>query len=540
MGMLALTQPGRGVTLLRFLFEDYALDTDQRALRRGNTLVAVEPKVFDLLTYVIENRERVVSRDDLIAHVWGGRIVSEAALARCINGARNAIGDSGEAQRLIKTFQRKGLRFVGSVCQDEGPSGNAAVAVLPEKAAPALALPDRPSIAVLPFDNIGDDKRQEYFSDGISEDIITELSRFSELFVIARNSSFQYKGRAVDVRQVGCDLGVRYVLHGSIRRDGERVRISAQLADTMSGTQRWAERYDRQLTSVFEVQDEVARTIASLLAAHVNRAEIERSLHKPPAAWQAYDYYLRAADVHASFFSSFRPDVLYEVRRLLEQSLAIDPNYARACAKLSWTHFSAWVEPLDADYLQAAALDRALELARKAVQLDPNLPEAHARLGMVLVRRREHGRGIAAFERALALNPNFTDFSFAHSLVLAGEPERAVEAAERIVRLDPFCAPPARASLGMAHYMRAQYAQALPPLRECAARAPNMRIGHLWLAATCARLGEVEEARAAATEVLRIEPSWTNLGTGVAIYVFKRPEDAQHLCDGLRKAGLPD
>ena len=525
---------------MRFLFEDYALDTEQRELRRGNTLVAVEPKVFDLLAYVIEQRERVVSRDDLIAQVWGGRIVSEAAVARCINGARNAIGDSGEAQRLIKTFQRKGLRFVGSVREDEGPSGAAAFAALPEKAAPALALPDRLSIAVPPFDNIGGDRQQEYFSDGISEDIITELSRFSELFVIARNSSFQYKGRAVDVRQVGRELGVRYVLQGSIRRDGERVRISAQLADTVTATQRWAERYDRQLTSVFEVQDEVARTIAALLAAHVNRAEIERTLNKPPAAWQAYDYYLRAANVHASFFSSFKADVLYEVRRLLEQSLAIDPNYARACAKLSWTHFSAWVEPLDADYLQAAAFDRAHELARKAVQLDPDLPEAHARLGMVLVRRREHGRGIAAFERALALNPNFTDFSFAHSLVLAGEPERAVEAAERIIRLDPFCAPPARASLGMAHYLRGQYAQALPPLRECAARAPNMRIGHLWLAATCARLGELQEARAAAAEVLRIEPKWTNLGTGVAIYVFKRREDAEHLSDGLREAGLPD
>lgn len=526
---------------MRYSFEDYVLDTERRELRHGNALVAVEPKVFDLLAYLIVSRERVVSRDDLITHVWGGRIVSEAALARCINGARSAIADSGEAQRLIKTFQRKGLRFVGEVRQEQVPPATAAApAAQVPKPPPALALPDRPSVAVLPFDNISGDRDQEYFSDGISEDIITELSRFSELFVIARNSSFQYKGEKVDVREVGRDLGVRYILQGSIRRDGDRVRISAQLADAVTGTQRWAERYDRQLRDVFAVQDDVARTIAALLAAHVNKAETERTLNKPPAVWQAYDYYLRAADAHTSFFSSFKVAGLYEVRRLLEQSLVVDPNYARAYAKLSWTHFSTWVEPLDSDYLKPSALDRAHQLARKAIQLDPNLPEAHSRLGMVLVRRREHNAGIAAFERALTLNPNFTDFSVAHSLVLAGEPARAVEAAGRHIRLDPFCAPLVPASLGMAHYMLQQYSQALPPLRACATRAPNMRIGHLWLAATCAQLGEIEEARAAAAEVLRIEPQWTNRGTGSAVYVFRRPEDVEHFFDGLRKAGLPD
>jgi adenylate cyclase len=360
------------------------------------------------------------------------------------------------------------------------------------------------------------------------------------LFVIARNSSFQYKGKVVDVRQIGRELGVRYILQGSIRSDQNRIRISAQLADAITGTQRWAERYDRKLSDVFAVQDEVARTIAALLAAHVNRAEIERTLNKPPASWQAYDYYLRAADVHASFFSRFRVEDLYEVRRLLEQSLAIDPSYARACAKLSWTHFSAWVEPLDADYGKPETLDRAHQLALEAIQLDPNLPEAHSRLGMVLIRRREHGAGIAAFERAQELNPNFTDFSIAHSLVLAGEPALAVEAARRHMRLDPFHAPLVPASLGMAHYMLQEYSQALTPLRECAARAPNMRIGHLWLAATCAQLGKIEEARTAAAEVLRIDPQWTNNRTAGTIYVFKRPADAEHLLGGLRKAGLPD
>ena len=333
-------------------------------------------------------------------------------------------------------------------------------------ARPALALPDKPSIAVLPFTNMSGDPEQEYFADGITEDIITELSRFSELFVIARNSSFQYKGKAVDVRKIAGELGVRYVLQGSIRRVGDQVRISVQLADAVTGGHRWTERYDRQIEGVFAVQDEVARTIVAILAAHVNKAEIERTINKAAETWRAYDYYLRAADRHASFWSSFSVTDLYEVRRLLEQSLVIDPNYARAYTRLAWTHISAWVNPLDGDYLNPACLDRAYHLVRKAVQLNPNLPQAHAQLGQVLLRRREHEAAVAEFERAMALNPNFTDWRFAEVLVYAGHPLRAIEAVERHMRLDPFYVPLAPQWLGAAHYMLKQYSQALPLLRE--------------------------------------------------------------------------
>jgi adenylate cyclase len=490
---------------------------------------------------VIENHQRVVTRDDLIAHVWDGRIVSESALARCINGARSAIGDSGEAQRLVKTLPRKGLRFVGVVREEQASSGLAgAPAVEAEKPAPALALPDRPSIAVLPFDNVSGDREQDYFCDGITDDIITELSRFSDLFVIARNSSFQYKGKAVDVRLVSRELGVRYVLQGSIRRGGDRVRISVQLADAVTGAHRWAERYDRQIEDVFAVQDEIARTIAALLAAHVNKAEIERTLNKPPETWQAYDYYLRAAEKHASYWSAFNASDLYEVRRLLEQSVAIDPNYARAYARLSWTHLTAYVNPLDSDYLNPAALDRAYLLARKAVQLDPNLPQARAHLAQALVRRREHDAAVAEFERTMALNPNFTDWRFAEVLAHAGHPARAIEAVEQHIRLDPFYVPLAPLWLGAAHYMLEQYPQALPPLRECVSRAPNLRGGHERLAATYAQLGNLDKARAEAAEVLRIDPKWTIESRAAQLYSYKRPEDAEHYFDGLRKAGLPE
>jgi len=278
---------------------------------------------------------------------------------------------------------------------------------LPTK--PLLALPNKPSIAVLPFSNLSGDPKEDYLSDGITEDIIIELSRFSELFVIARNSSFQFKGKSPDIRQVGRDLGVRYVLEGSVRRSGDRVRITAQLIDATTGAHRWAERYDRKLEDVFAVQDEVARMITSILAAHLNKAEAERTLLKPPSAWLAYDYYVRAAEVFASVRASFRVEQLYDVRRLLEQSLLVDANYARAVVMLSRTYDVAYAHPLDGDFVKQATLERAHGLASRAIQLDPNLPQCHAQLAWCVHYMGHHDASIAEFERAIALNQNYTD-----------------------------------------------------------------------------------------------------------------------------------
>jgi len=219
-----------------------------------------------------------------------------------------------------------------------------------------LTLPDRPSIAVLPFSNLSREPSQDYSADGITEDIITELSRYSELFVIARNSSFTYKGKAVDVRQVGRELGVRYVLEGTIRRSSDRVRISAQLIDALSGGHCWAERYDRDMQDIFAAQDEVVRTIVAVLAAQVNKAEAERNLLKPPARWQAYDYYMRVADEFDSFWSSLQVRDLHDISKLLKHALQIDPHYGRAYALLSAIHLTAWTNSLDDDYLNPFAL----------------------------------------------------------------------------------------------------------------------------------------------------------------------------------------
>jgi adenylate cyclase len=521
---------------VRYLFENCVLDTARRELRRGTDPVPVAPQVFDLLEFLLRNRERVVSKDDVIAAVWDQRIVSDAAVTTRLNVARSAIGDSGEEQRLIKTLPRKGFRFVGAVREEDPEAEKAPLGV-----SNAIRLPDKPSIAVLPFNNLSSDLDQDYFADGVVEDIITALSRFSELFVIARNSSFQYKGKAVDVRVVGRDLGVRYVLEGSVRKSSDRLRIAAQLIDAESGTHRWAENYDRTLEHVFEVQDEVVRTIATLLTAHVRKAEAERARTKLPATWQAYDCYLQAAEAFDRFtFRSFNVEDIYEARRLIDQSLAIDPSYARSYALLADTYNTAWVNRLDGDHLNPAALERALQLARKAVELDPYLPEAHAVLGFVFTWLHQHDASVAEFERAIVLNPNYADWRFGWTLVPAGDSRRAVDVIRASMRLDPFHGPLPLFFLGVAHFMLREYAHALTIARDFVAQAPVRPWGHALVAMIHAEMGALEEAQAEAAEVLRLDSAFTVSGTAGSLAAFKEPKDHEHFFGALRKAGLPE
>jgi len=446
--------------------------------------------------------------------------------------ARGAIGDSGEVQRLIKTLPRRGFRFVGAVREEHGT-----MAVVPvDLPRPTDTLPDKPSVAVLPFDNLSGDPKKDYFSDGITEDIITELSRFSELLVIARNSTFQYKGKFPDIRQVNRELGVRSVLEGSIRRSGDHVRITAQLIDATTGAHRWAERYDRELQDVFAVQDEVARTIATILAVRVNKAESEHTLLRPPAAWQAYDYYLQATDVFASFLSVGDVTELYKVRDLLKQSLTVDSKYARSYCLLSWVHIVLWITPLNSDYLRDEVREEAHQLARKAAQLDPNLPLAHAQFARVLAHKGESDSAMAAMSRAIQLNPNFNDYRFAAVLIQAGHAARAIKMLEANKRLDPFYPATLPGWLGFAYYMDGQYPDALLALRECVSRAPNFRFGHMWLAATYARLGE--EARTEAAQCLEIDPILT-IRMLRRLLLFKNPQDAEYFFEDHSKAGFP-
>ena len=295
----------------------------------------MQPQVFDLLAHLLKHRDRVVSRDDLIALVWGGRIVSDSTLDSRVNAARNAVGDNGKEQKLIRTLPRKGLRFVGHVNgHSDGELPGTAAPQGGQQQQPALPLPDRPAIAVLPFDNMSGDQEQEYFSDGISEDIITALSKSRWFFVIARNSSFTYKGNPVHMTQVAAELGVRYVVEGSVRKSGDRVRITAQLNDTATGSHIWAEHYDRDLTDVFAVQDEITDAIVAAIEPQIYAAENFRSRRKPPNSIDAWDLVMRALSHH---WRVTRTDSA-AARALLERAIAIDPDYGQALSLFATNH----------------------------------------------------------------------------------------------------------------------------------------------------------------------------------------------------------
>jgi adenylate cyclase len=508
----------------------------------GAEPVALSKRAVALLCILVERAGALISKDALIEAAWPGLAIEESNLTVQIAALRRALGEEPGGQDWIVTLPRRGYRFVGpAVIQSEASIPATATEDPAAKLTPmrAIALSDKPSIAVLPFENLSGDPNEDYFSDGITEDIITELSRFSELFVIARNSSFTYKSKAVDVRQVGRELGVRYVLEGSIRRASDRVRIAAQLIDATTAAHLWAERFNRKLEDVFAVQDEIACTIGPILAAHVNKAEIERTLFKPPTAWHAHDYYLRAVASMASFYSSFQAKDLYEARRLLEASLSTDPTYARAYTTLSFTYSAAFSNPADDDYTTNAALDHAYEFAQKAVQFDPYLPQAHSQLGWVLIWKRRHEAAISSFERAIALNPNFCDWRFIAGLTLAGEHERALKVSEAYLRLDPFHPANALTFIGVALFLLGRYSDALVVLLDSVSRSPNSR-AHTTLAATYGQLGRLEEAQAEAREVLRIEPNYTITSHRRLLAPFKNSVDAESYFDGIRKAGLPE
>jgi DNA-binding winged helix-turn-helix (wHTH) protein len=349
-----------------FQFQGYTLDIARHTLRAADREVALRPKSFQLLRYLVENPDRLVTTEVLLRAIGPNVVVTNESLTHCVREVRQAIGDS--KQTIIVTVLRRGYRFTAPVSRVATGAAGATQPTPPTAVSPPVSSDsgprsqsslDRPSVAVLPFANLSGDPQQDYFSDGITEDIITELSRFSELLVIARNSSFQYKSKAIDVRRVRRGLGARHVLEGSVR----------------------------------------------------------------------------------------------------EQSLAIDPNYSRAAAM--WTHFYGYIMPLDGDYLSPPALDRALELAQTAVHLDPRLPQARAALGHVLLFKRQHDAAILEFERAFALNPNFIDYRYALALVYVGEPARAIEVLEAIIRLDPFPPSMTFGQMGFANYMRKRYGDAM-------------------------------------------------------------------------------
>ena len=518
---------------MRYLFEEYAFDTDRRELHRGADVVSIAPQVFDLLDYLIRNRERVVSKDDLIDVIWKGRSVSDAALTTRLNAARSALGDSGEEQRLIKTLPRKGFRFVGPVREAKGP----APAQQPK---PALPLPEKPSIAVLPFTNLSSDLEQEYFADGMVDDIITALSRFKALFVIARNSSFTYKGRAVDVKQIGRELGVRYVLEGSVRKAANRVRITGQLVDTATGAHLWADRFDGGLGDVFDLQDQVTESVVGAIAPALEKAEIERAKRKPTESLDAYAIYLRGL---ARFYQFAGRQVNDEALRLFNNAIEIDPDfasaYARAAACYAYAKGNGWISGT------ASEIAEVTRLAQRAVELGKDDAMALAASGWALahiVRDLEAGAGL--IDRALVLNSNLAEAWFYGGWAknYLGEPEPAIERFARAMRLSPLDprATGMRAGTAHAHFFLGRYDEAASWVAMALQDNPDYQPGLRIAAASNAMAGRPEQAHQAVARVRQLNPTLRVSTLKDVVGPFRRAEDLSRFEEGLRQAGLPE
>ena len=521
---------------MKFVFGDHTLDTNRRELRRRGEPIAVEPQVFDFLVYLIEHRDRVVSKDDLIGAVWGGRIVSESTLTSRVNAARKALGDSGEKQELIRTIARKGLRFVGEVRPRSTDNEPADASVLPsgevrESFTPAS---DRPAIAVLPFTNMSGDPEQEYFSDGISEDIITALSKLRWFFVIARNSSFVYKDKAVHLKQIAEELGVNYVIEGSVRKVGDRVRITAQLNDVATGSHIWAEHYDRGLADVFAVQDEITEAIVAAIEPQLYAAENFRAQRKSPDNMDAWDLLMRAL---SHYWRVTRQDNRV-AQALLEKAIAIDPNYGKALGVLAATHtFSAHMGWED----MATALPIAERAALAAISADSEDSWAHYALGCVYLLKRRFDDSLAEFELSLRLNPNFSLAQGFYGLALSycGRWEEADLAARRALRLsprDPFSA----LYYGIASYAQfvgRNYDEAMRLAREGIRQRGDFVGAHRVLTAAAGMAERKDVAKAALQDLRRAQPN-ISLAWIESQMPIKRDADREHYLEGFRRAGL--
>jgi TolB-like protein/Flp pilus assembly protein TadD len=519
---------------LRYLFEEYSFDTDRRELHRDADLVPVTPQVFDLLDYLIRNRERVVSKDELINAIWDGRSVSDAALTTRLNAARTAIDDSGEEQRFIKTLPRKGFRFVGAIREAQEPAGAAVDDSQVELQKPDLALPDKPSIAVLPFENLSGDPEQEFFAEGMVEEIITALSRFKSLFVIARHSSFTFKGKAVDIKEVGRRLGVRYVLEGSVRKASGKVRITGQLIDAVTGAHLWADRFERDLTDVFALQDEVTIAVVSAIEPKMLQEEIAMAARRRPENLTAYDFYLRAMP----HYYLMTREGLAEAIRLAHRALELDPRFGAVAALGGLCHMQNVV----LGYANDPQFDRkeAVRLVRLALSIDESDPETLARASVIsafIVGDSE--AEIEMADRAVALNPNSWSTWNGRGWVYnyAGLPEEAIRSFERAIRTSPVD-PRLYGTLtgiGQALIELRRFDEAIVVLKKALRQNPSNSGTYRCLASAFAHLGRDAEARDAAARVLEIDLAFT-----ISALIARVPKNSELFIEGLRKAGLPE
>jgi adenylate cyclase len=514
---------GAGASGAVYRFDRFALYPDRGVLLSAEGReIALRPKAFTLLRLLVENAGRLMDRDTIMRVVWSDVIITDDGITQCVRDIRRALAD--DAQRILRTVRQRGYILAAEV-----------VVTLVQSNVITHTLADKPSIAVLPFRNLSADPEQEFFSDGIADDIITELSRSRALFVIARNSSFAYRGRLADVKQVARELGVRYVVEGSVRRDAGRVRINAQLIEGETGNHIWAERYDREIEHVFAVQDEITLAVISAIQPAVADAEFRRTLRRPPedlGTWEAHQRGLW-------HLSRANPTDTALARGFFQRAMALDAMFAPPCAAMAMICMQEGLS--FATHSWPEALKLAAGWAHKAVEIDASDADAQAILAWTAAisggPNQESWDGVSL---ALAINPNS---SWANAvkgalLLFSCQPNQARDALSTALRLDPrgpISVLPLT-QIAVSYYFEHDYPQAAEWARRAVSRYPESPLAYKWIAAALGQLGRIDEAAEMLRRTINLSPSSFDL------YVrncppWVRPEDHEHMLDGLRKSG---
>jgi TolB-like protein/DNA-binding winged helix-turn-helix (wHTH) protein/Flp pilus assembly protein TadD len=528
-------------------------------ISHNGTRVRLEPRVMDVLVYLAARPGQVVTREELEAAVWAGRVVGYDALTGTMQKLRKAFADDARQPRVIETLSKRGYRLMAPV----GPPHTAVQLqgagkhVNPRRALAVLAValllataffrhaprqmhtdsaepPATPAtIAVLPFEDLGDNPGQDYFADGMTDDLITALAQQPELFVIARDSTFFYKDQAVDIQDIARRLGVRHVLHGSVRRTGERIRLNVQLIDTTSGTHLWAKRYDGELHDVFKLQDDITRNILTALVTRIGLARQPERQRRAGSA-EAYDFFLHGRN---RFFQYASKQDNRKARDLYRQALELDPDFALAHAMLAWTHvfeaMNGWSED------RAAALSQAALAADQALELDPALPVAHFVRGLVYRELGNYDKALVEAGLAIARDPNYANAHvlLATLLYYTGQPQEGLELILKAMQLNPHHPYNYPFHLGQAYFILQRYSEACTAFEAGLQSNPSAERLHVWLAAAYARAGRREDASWEAEQVLTLNPEFS-LQRMQQSFPFQDPADLVRFLDGLRMAGF--
>jgi TolB-like protein/DNA-binding winged helix-turn-helix (wHTH) protein/Flp pilus assembly protein TadD len=560
-----------------FYIGDWQASPAQGLLTRGSESEHLEPKAMEVLVYLASRPGEVVTREELEREVWRGALVGYDAVTSTIIKLRKALQDNARQPNYIATIPKKGYQLIASITypEDEGKieannpvSGNTSAELKqkPERQPKQMIIvvligiifiglvwlwqsiqpvsvtqpnsnadAERPSIAVLPFENMSDDLKQEYLADGITEDIITDLSRLSNLLVIASNTSIKYKGRQVTPKKVGEDLNVVFVLKGSIRQLGNAVRVNAQLINTTTGFITWAQRYDRNITEVFEVQDEVTASIVNALAIKINSQEKNRLAKRATDSLKAYDFFQEGQKL----FQVRTKEALKQAREAYQRAIELDPAYGRA--------YGAIAVSLATDFLErwtntpVETLDRAMVLAEKAVELDDSTPQTHWALGFVSLMRKEYNKAEKAVTQAITIAPNYADGYGLLALIKnhLGQPERAIELNIKGMRLNPYYTWQYLYTSGMAYYFLEDYDAAVIILEKAQERNDNVIPVKLFLAASYVKTGRQNDAEWIVIKLQSLSPTVTITDIEKTIPIDKS-EFKYDLLEDLRKAGIPE